>query len=308
VAAEQLTELAYAKINLTLRIRGRRSDGYHELESIVAFVDLADALTLSPGSALSLDISGPLAGHAGPSESNLVIKAARALTERVGGLTTGHFTLDKKVPAGAGLGGGSADAAAALRLLAKANGLPLDDERVITAARVVGADVPVCLFGEARLMTGIGDVLSGPYFMPRLGAVLAFPGKGLATKDVYAAHDALDQFNRGFVPRSKELRAAELNDLEQAAVSMAPVVGVCLDAMRVSGAGIAGMSGSGSACFGLYETEATAQRAAGMLAAAHPDWWVRPTVLRASSAEIPAVTSADPAQVLRFMRELLSES
>jgi len=157
-----LLERAPAKINLTLRVIGRRADGYHELESLVVFADLADKLELQPAAKDRLEIIGPFAGKSGPAAENLVLKASTALRDRVGHLKGGLFLLEKNVPVAAGLGGGSADAAAALRLVARANGLALDDDRLISAARAVGADVPVCLDPRPRVMRGVGAVLSRP--------------------------------------------------------------------------------------------------------------------------------------------------
>ena len=139
------SEKAFAKINLTLRVLGRRADGYHELESLVAFADVADALTLEPGSTDGLEMSGPFAGKSGPGDDNLVLKSLVELRRRIPGLKGGRFRLEKNLPVAAGIGGGSADAAAALRLLARANGIALDDSHLMTAAQSVGADVPVCL-------------------------------------------------------------------------------------------------------------------------------------------------------------------
>src|ERR1700748_1617207 len=180
-------EKAPAKVNLTLRVIGRRADGYHEIESLVAFAGVGDALTFTPGSAVALSVGGPTAAAAGEIADNLVLKAARALAERVERLKLGRFTLSKRLPVAAGLGGGSADAAAALRLLARANDLAPDDPRLMQAARATGADVPVCLDPRPRFMRGIGDVLSDPLDLPRLFAVLLNPGVSVATKDVFAA-------------------------------------------------------------------------------------------------------------------------
>src|SRR5436853_1230530 len=144
-----LVEEGRAKVNLTLRVVGRRTDGYHDLESVVAFADCADRLTLTPGSSLDLKMLGPLAQACGDTSDNLVLKAARLLGERVPDMKAGSFTLDKVLPVAAGIGGGSADAAAALRLLAQLNGLSLDDERIIEVARLTGADVPVCVAAQA---------------------------------------------------------------------------------------------------------------------------------------------------------------
>ena len=155
-----LVEDGRAKVNLTLRVVGRRVDGYHDLESVVAFADCADRLSLTPGPELTLKTTGPLAQACGETADNLVLKAAQLLGERVPDLKLGGFTLDKVLPVAAGIGGGSADAAAALRLLARLNGLALDDARLIEVALLTGADVPVCLASRACVMTGVGETLA----------------------------------------------------------------------------------------------------------------------------------------------------
>src|SRR5579872_6708771 len=159
-SANELVDNARAKVNLTLRVVGRRVDGYHDLESVVAFADCSDRLTLTEGPQLLLKTTGPLADACGELADNLVLKAARLLGERVPGLKVGSFTLDKVLPVAAGIGGGSADAAAALRLLARANGIAIDDARLLEVARLTGADVPVCLASRACVMTGVGDTLA----------------------------------------------------------------------------------------------------------------------------------------------------
>src|SRR5712691_11428790 len=181
------TELAPAKVNLTLRIVGRRADGYHELESLVAFAPFGDRLTLWPGAPLDLKVSGPTAAGAGPLTDNLVLRAARALAEQIDGLKLGRFALTKRLPSGAGLGGGSADAAAALRLIAKVNRLALDDARILCAVRVSGADVPVCLDPRPRFMCGIGEILSAPLTIPKLGILIVHPGIAVPTGPVFKA-------------------------------------------------------------------------------------------------------------------------
>src|SRR5215467_9139023 len=159
-------ELAPAKVNLTLRILGRRPDGYHDLESLVVFAPFGDRLALRVGPQLGLSVSGPTAASAGPLADNLVLRAAQALAAHIDGLKLGRFALTKRLPAGAGLGGGSSDAAAALRLLAQANDLGLEDAPVREAARTTGADVPVCLDPRPRLMRGTGEILSAPLNLP----------------------------------------------------------------------------------------------------------------------------------------------
>lgn len=188
--ADTLTDFAPAKVNLTLRVLGRRADGYHELESLVAFADVGDRLRLVPGDAPALSVEGPTAAAAGADGSNLVLRAERALAARVAGLRSGGFMLDKRLPVAAGLGGGSSDAAAALRLLACANALALDDPRLTEAAREVGADVPVCLQPRARIMRGIGERLSPSLALSPLAAVLANPGVAVPTGEVFRALDA----------------------------------------------------------------------------------------------------------------------
>jgi 4-diphosphocytidyl-2-C-methyl-D-erythritol kinase len=287
--AALLTEAAPAKVNLTLRVTGKRADGYHELESLVVFTRGGDRLTLRPGGALALRVSGPTAAQAGATDDNLVLRAARALADRVAGLALGRFVLAKKLPAGAGLGGGSADAAAALRLLARANDIALDDPRLYQAARATGADIPVCLASQPRVMRGIGETLSAPIHLPRLFAVLVHPGFPLATRDVFAAlklspGERRDGRALPDIPPEREALLAFLaeqgNDLEVAAIALAPEVEHLLAALRaLPGCRLARMSGSGSACFGLFVSARAAHAAARNLAAANPQWWVQPTAL-----------------------------
>ncbi len=183
---QALSDEGRAKVNLTLRVNGRRGDGYHDLESVVAFADCADRLTLTPGAELNLNMSGPLAQACGETSDNLVLKAARLLGERVPGMKAGSFTLDKVLPVAAGIGGGSADAAAALRLLAQLNGLAPDDRRIIEVAELTGADVPVCVRSLACVMTGVGETLQ-PLNLPKMPCVMVNPCVPVATKDVFGA-------------------------------------------------------------------------------------------------------------------------
>lgn len=280
-----LVEKAPAKINLTLRVLGRRADGYHELESLVAFADLADTLTLQPGAAVALDISGPYAAASGKVADNLVLKAVAALRQRIDGLTAGHFLLDKNIPVAAGIGGGSADAAAALRLMASANGLTLDDARLAQAALDVGADVPVCLASRPCIMRGIGERLALPLDLPPLPAVLVNPGLHLATRDVFAKFDGAQAGNPpiGDVPRDIEAMLVFLsrheNDLTAGAIACAPVIADVLASLRtLPGARLARMCGSGATCFALFATAGEAAAAAWMLQSRHADWWIIPAV------------------------------
>jgi 4-diphosphocytidyl-2-C-methyl-D-erythritol kinase len=277
-------ERAPAKVNLTLRVIGRRPDGYHELESLVVFAEVGDELTFVPGPALTLAVDGPTAGAAGEITDNLVLKAARALVRQVDGLTVGEFSLSKRLPVAAGLGGGSADAAAALRLLARANGLALDDPRLMQAARATGADVPVCLDPRPRLMRGIGDVLSAPLDLPRLDAVLVNPGVAVPTKAVFAALNA-PPYVASAADAEAPVAPAELiahgrNDLEAAAIELEPAIATVLaELRRLPGCRLARMSGSGATCFALLDTPAACAAAARALRVGYPQWWVRATAL-----------------------------
>ncbi len=278
-----LVERAPAKINLTLRVLGRRPDGYHRLESLVAFADLADSLTLQPGGEVALDIAGPFAAACGPAADNLVRKAGAALGERVAGLKAGRFLLEKNIPVAAGLGGGSADAAAALRLLARANGLGSSDPRLAAAALATGADVPVCLDSRARIMRGIGDELSAPLDLPPLAALLVNPGVALATRDVFArfAGNQGGSASQAGVPRERDALIEWLgghgNDLTHSAIACVPVIADVLQALgALPGARLARMSGSGPTCFALFASSGEAAAAAQRLKAARKDWWVYP--------------------------------
>jgi len=290
VSSGELSEFAPAKVNLTLHVLGRRADGYHEIESLVAFADIGDRLTFQPGERLALAVEGPTGAATGAPDDNLVIEAARALSQRVEGLRIGRFVLDKQLPVAAGLGGGSSDAAAALRLLARTNALLLQDERVRAAAQATGADVPVCLAPKARMMRGIGEILSEPMTLPELPAVLINPGVAVPTKDVFAAlaapalagppdpdeFIAIDTDAASLVP----LLSARRNDLQTPAIKLQPVIAEVLRALeRGADCLLARMSGSGATCFGLFGSHAAAGEAARKVQAARPAWWVRATRL-----------------------------
>jgi len=297
-------EAAPAKINLTLRVLGRRPDGYHQIESLVAFARIADRVTLRPGPALTLSVTGPNAGSCGLLTDNLVLKAARLLADRLENIKLGQFTLTKRLPVAAGLGGGSSDAAAALRLLAKLNNLPLGDRNLMDAAKATGADVPVCLDPRARLMRGIGDILSSPIQIASLPAVLVNPGVMVATASVFESlraapyspqpavslHPLLAQQDSGtgspgMLTQEHRLAlvtalAAERNDLEAPALKLAPEIADVLGELRkLATCRLARMSGSGATCFGLFDSRRTALAAARTLSAAHPSWWIKATML-----------------------------
>jgi len=286
-----LTEHARAKVNLTLRVDGRRVDGYHDLESVVGFCDCADRLTLLPGTELALTTAGPRAADCGEAADNLVLKAARLLAERVPDLRPGEFTLDKMLPVAAGIGGGSADAAAALRLLARASKLELDDPRLIEVARLTGADVPVCLASRACVMTGVGETLL-PLSLPEMPCVLVNPNLPVATKDVFEAlglrhgelrvgatdvilHDPVWPAAGASIDAWIKVLAGIANDLEKPAMRIQPVIGEVLAALReTGGARLVRMSGSGATCFAIFNDDADAQGAAQAIRREHPQWWV----------------------------------
>jgi 4-diphosphocytidyl-2-C-methyl-D-erythritol kinase len=282
-------ERALAKVNLTLRVVGRRPDGYHDIESLVVFASVGDALTLTAGPRLLLTARGPTAGSSGALTDNLVLKAANALAERVRNLKYGRFLLSKRLPVAAGLGGGSADAAAALRLLARRNHLALDDVRLCEAARVTGADVPVCLDPRPRLMSGIGNLLSPPLDLPRLAAVLVNPRVAVPTKGVFEKLAAprvvlAAKVSEDYPPTDRagliEYLAARGNDLEAPAIVLQPVVADVLEALRrLSGCRLARMSGSGATCFALFDSAKAAAVAARALRDRKPAWWVRSAML-----------------------------
>jgi len=285
-----LIEEGRAKVNLSLRVVGRRADGYHDLESVVAFADCADRLTLEPGGELKLATTGPLAAACGDNSDNLVFKAAKLLAEAVPNLKLGAFALDKVLPVAAGIGGGSADAAAALRLLARLNDLALDDPRLRKVALATGADVPVCVFSRACDMTGVGEQLL-PLKLPSMPCVMVNPRVPVATKDVF---QELGLRNGELLVGATSVLGAPAwpeeggsiadwvavletvpNDLEAPALRIEPVIGEVLDALRDSpGVKLARMSGSGATCFAIYAAPADAHAAAERIRRDHPGWWV----------------------------------
>ena len=268
-----MEETAYAKINLALRVRGRRADGYHDIDTLFAFAEHGDLLSVAEGEGLSLRVIGEFAGGLDRTEDNLVMRAARLL-----GGTGAALTLDKRLPVAAGIGGGSADAAAALRLLARLNDLKLDDERLAEVALETGADVPVCLASRACDMTGVGESLLF-LNLPELPGVLVNPSVAVATTDVFSAlglrHGELlvgvtDVIESPAWPDAGAsvadwVEALSLvgNDLEAPAMRIQPAISEVLSALRASdGALLARMSGSGATCFAIYGDRARAQAAA----------------------------------------------
>lgn len=268
-------ELAAAKVNLALHVTGRRTDGYHLLDSLVVFAGTGDTITAEPAPDLTLALTGPGAAALSAEADNLVLRAARLM-----GPAGARITLDKRLPVASGLGGGSADAAATLRALARLRGQPLPPAAAVLG---LGADVPVCLAGRPVRMSGVGEVLTPlAHPLPEGWLVLANPGLPVATPAVFAA---LDRRDNAPLPRDlPRLRStAELaaflrmqrNDLEPPAITLLPVISLVKSAIAVQpGCLMARMSGSGASCFGLFPDALTAAAAARAIRQDRPAWWV----------------------------------
>jgi len=282
---------AWAKINLTLHVTGRRDDGYHEIDSLVVFAGIGDGLEIAPGPQIALEIAGPFAPVLRAADSdNLVVVAARALAARYGVELGARLRLDKQLPVAAGLGGGSADAAAALDGLVDLWGLDVPAAELHALAASLGADVPVCLAGRPSFVAGIGERIVPAPAPPPAWLVMANPGVPLSTAAVFAARqggfsaparwrEPISEF-RAWVARLAACR----NDLEVPALALVPEVREVLATLRdTAGCLLARMSGSGATCFGLYAVEAAAAAAARRIAATRPGWWVRAAPLRAAA-------------------------
>jgi len=288
-----LREPAPAKVNLTLRVLGRRPDGYHQITSLVAFADFGDVVTLEPERPTGFVIEGPFAAKiVGVNLIERAIAAARAVATEGGGedLAVGAVRLVKRLPVAAGLGGGSSDAGAVLRALAQANPAPATEIDWAAIAGSLGADVPVCWRGHAALISGIGERVHPVNGLAPLDAVLVNPGIELSTPAVFAALAAPDFETPGPEPDlavALETRSnlfafmcRQGNDLEPVAIRLAPVVGEVLDILsRSAGCQLARMSGSGATCFGIFGDHEEANRTARRLQTEHPGWWIRACLL-----------------------------
>jgi 4-diphosphocytidyl-2-C-methyl-D-erythritol kinase len=271
-----IEEFAPAKVNLALHVTGRRADGYHLLDSIVVFAGAGDRLSAAPAGALTLAVTGPRAAGLAAGEENLVMRAARLMAGGRGA----RMVLEKHLPVASGIGGGSADAAAALRALARLWGVGLPEPDAVLA---LGADVPVCLAGRPARMSGIGGALAPLPPLPPCWLVLANPGVAVPTGAVFGGLARRDNPPLPPLPAAGFADAAALagwlgtarNDLEAPALAAAPEIGAVRDALAaLPGVLLARMSGSGATCFGLVADEAAARAGAARLAAAHPGWWV----------------------------------
>lgn len=275
-----ICERASAKINLFLHVGVRRADGFHPLQSLAVFTDLGDALAIEPASDPSLKIDGPFATGLDGEGDNLVLRAARAL-----GSQGAKLTLTKNLPVASGIGGGSADAAAALRgLNALWNG-DKDSTALCEIAAALGSDIPVCVLSTPSFMEGRGEILRAPDSMPRLPMLLVNPRVAVPTRDVFAALKDRSGADMS-LPRGRFRDTADLlrflettrNDLEAPALQIQPVIGDVLTAIAaLPGALLTRMSGSGATCFGIFADDACCARAAQTLKEAAPGWWVAPT-------------------------------
>ena len=266
-------QIARAKVNLSLHVVGQRDDGYHLLDSIVGFADYGDVLTFEPADVTSLTIGGPFADGLSGEDDNLILKAARCFS----GAKGAAIHLEKNLPVASGIGGGSADAAAALRGLAELWDEPLP---ALPLQLALGADVPVCMAQGAVRMRGIGEDISPIKDLTAKPMILVNPGVSVSTPTVFKALDTKE--NPPIAAQTEDgwdWISAQRNDLQKPAIMAEPVIADVLGAIAKAGATLTRMSGSGATCFGIFETEAKAAKAAKTIAANHSEWWVQTTRL-----------------------------
>jgi len=279
-----LRDTGWAKLNLTLEVLGRRRDGFHEIRSLVAFAAFGDTVEFDPEQSLDFQLEGPFAPAL--RGDNLIVKAARTASGKVPGLRLGRFRLIKRLPVAAGLGGGSADAAAALRLIARANAGRTTMSQLAGLAPELGSDVRVCLESRPSIMTGRGEIVEPVKGFPTCGVLLANPRLPLATEAVYAALGAapfadtparkteVPNFHSDF-EALLEYALPRGNDLEVPAARLAPEIrDVLTNLSALSTVRLARLSGSGPTCFALFATEDQANDAALSLSRLRPDWWI----------------------------------
>ncbi|MFM7344963.1 MAG: 4-(cytidine 5'-diphospho)-2-C-methyl-D-erythritol kinase [Tagaea sp.] len=264
-----IVETARAKLNLSLRVVGKRADGYHLLDSLAAFADIGDEVGVDAAPAFALTLDGPF-GPALEDHDNLVARAAREFAGRLGRAPDVAIRLTKNLPVASGIGGGSADAAAALRALSRLWNAPIPDDLPAT----LGADVPVCVAQRAAWMSGIGEIVEPIDPPPHWGVVLVNPGVALPTPKVFATRAGPFSAAHRYAPTLAAL-AEDRNDLEAAAIGLVPEIADVLAALRRTGAAVVRMSGSGATCFALFERRETAANAAKALKSqAPPGWWI----------------------------------
>jgi 4-diphosphocytidyl-2-C-methyl-D-erythritol kinase len=288
-ASQQQTAVvraAPAKINLYLHVVGLRADGYHLLDSLVAFAECGDVLRVAPSDELTLAVDGPFAAALAGEGDNLVLRAARALAAKLGRAPAASIRLTKNLPVASGIGGGSADAAATLQALEALWGQHLSAGERSALALTLGADVPVCCAGHAAYMGGVGEQIDAAPHLPPVGLVLVNPGLKLATVEVFKARTGAFSAPARFsqAPRDAadlaSLLRARTNDLAAPAARLCPAIPEALAALEVSpGCRLARLSGSGATCFGVYDDQQAAARAAAALSRARPGWWITATRL-----------------------------
>ncbi len=286
---------APAKLNLYLHVLGRRADGYHRLDSLVVFLDLCDSIRAAGSDRLKVRVRGPWAGALRAAGGDIVARAARLLALEAGVAPRAVLDLTKRIPVAAGLGGGSADAAATLRLLDRLwrTGAGADDLARLGAR--LGADVPVCLGGRPTLVRGIGERLAPGPELPKVALVLVNPRRGLATARVFAGLAPRARPAAGTLPMVRN--AAELaarlarrrNDLTRPAAALEPAIPDMLARLNTSGASLARMTGSGATCFALYDDRAGALAACARLRAERPEWWCAVAQVRRARPHMQAV-------------------
>ena len=274
-----IVEPAPAKLNLALHVRARRDDGYHELETLFVFVVDGDVVTIADAEAPAFTVTGTFAEALGGEGDNLVLRAERAFRAKVAPLPPLSVTLDKRLPVASGMGGGSADAAAMLRAMARRAGVATDDPRLRAVAEALGSDVPACLFGRTAIGRGRGEELTPVDGAAGMPVLLVNPGVALSTAAVFAGWDRVD---RGGLPDGELIAAATKarNDLEAPARAIAPAIGDVLERLSAApGVRLARMSGSGATCFALFDDAADRAAAAHAIRLAEPQWWVMETEL-----------------------------
>ncbi|MBM3927513.1 MAG: 4-(cytidine 5'-diphospho)-2-C-methyl-D-erythritol kinase [Sphingomonadales bacterium] len=272
-------EAAPAKLNLALHVRGRREDGYHDLETLFAFVADGDVLTVEPAERESFAITGPFAAGLQPHGDNLVARARDAFVRAVAPLPPLAITLDKRLPVASGIGGGSADAAAMLRAAARIAGVAPDSAALSAVAADLGSDVPACLLGRTALGSGRGEALVVLEGLAGRPVLLVNPNVAVSTGPVFARWDGID---RGPLPGGSawDIAVHGRNDLTVPAKLIAPVIGEVIDALdRLDGAVLVRMSGSGATCFAVFDDSAARVAGAEAIRTAYPDWWCLETVL-----------------------------
>jgi 4-diphosphocytidyl-2-C-methyl-D-erythritol kinase len=287
---------APAKLNLFLHVGEQRPDRYHALESLVVFAEAGDRLEISTSSELSLKVTGPFRAQCPKSDDNLVLRAARALKERSRMDEGASITLEKNLPLAAGLGGGSADAAAALRALNVLWHLNRPESELMEIAAGLGSDVPACLLSRPCWVEGRGEHVTKTAALPQLSAVLVNPGIAVPTADVFAALNARSGVGHMRPPPTSIESLWDMvaylddatNDLEAPACQLHPVIDEVLDALsQEPGCVVAQMSGSGATCFGLFDGRYLALGGAERIALEHPEWWVRATRIAAADIGAP---------------------